>query len=228
MNLRLKLTQRNYVGYTGVIGRYRFVDGISVEEIPFNERVRIGANFSVVEIDADGNELGNPSPAHSVMLNHRTPAIPAALERQSEEEKARENASAVLGSHDRKIIYSQKCLEAVVEDAGIAGLRKIASVWGVRSKSIPVLMQMIMDAQNSYAVDLTASMKKRGISDEEIALLLAPVDELVSEETVVASAGPVVEEKTVEEPVADEAVTNAAVTGDLAAAISAVETWRSE
>lgn len=221
MNLRLKLTQRNYIGYTGVIGRYSFVDGISVEEIPLNERLRIAASFSVVEIDADGNELGNPSPAHLVVNNTRTPAVITSLDRQSVEEKNSENATIVLGSNEKRDLFSHEALEAVVEQSGIAGLRKIAAMWDVRSKSIPVLMQMILDAQKEYIEKQREALTDRGVPAEDIDALLAVSDKPPVKEDEFAKIVTTAPKK-VETP-AEDVIAKAASVGDLAAAISNLE-----
>lgn len=207
---RLKLTGRLHQGYSGLIGRYPFVDGISVELIPENERIRIAANFSVVEIDEEGSEGKNPSPSHAVVSNHRTRIALTALPRQTEEEKNEENVRAVMGSEKIKPLISAEKIEEIASEKGIAGLREIAVVWGVKSKSIPVLMQMIIDAQKDYVAGQREKLKSRGVPDEEIEKLLTLGQEIKLPEAKVVEAPAV-------------SVADAAATGDLAAAISAAE-----
>lgn len=217
MNRHLKLIQRNYVGYTGQVGRWSFVDGVSVEPIPPVERIRIAANFQVVELDEDGNVIGSPSPAHTVVANHRTRLqLREPLARQTEDEKKDENVRVVMGSEERRVVLSREALENVASESGIAGLREIAAPWNVRSKSIPVLMQMIIDAQDAYVAAKRESLIKKGVPVEEIERLLAPVAEV-----------PKLKSRTYVDPKVAEALT-AAKTGDLAAAISVVEAERPE
>lgn len=214
MNRHLKLIQRNYVGYTGQIGRWDFVDGVSVERIPPVERVRIAANFHVIEIDDEGNDLGSPSPSQAVVANHRTRLeLRQPLPRQTEEEKQDENVRAVMGAEDRRVLLTREALEKVVEESGIAGLREVAALWNVKSKSIPVLLQMVLDAQDAYAEATRQTLIKKGVPADEIERLLTPLSEQPKPEQ-----RSIVEQKLVE----------AAKTGDMAAAISVVEAERPE
>jgi hypothetical protein len=217
MNKHLKLTQRNYVGYTGQIGRWNFVDGVSVEPIPPIERIRISANFGVVELGEDGEDQGSPSPSHSVVANHRVRAeLRAPLSRQSDEDKAAESIQIVMGSEEKKTLLSREALEEVASDSGIAGLREIAANWNVRSKSIPVLMQMILDAQAAYAAAKRATLLERGIPVEEIERILTPISQAPKLESRLARA--VV--KKVQPEVPDADLAQAAATGDMAAALN--------
>lgn len=215
MNKHLKLIQRNYVGYTGQIGRWGFVDGISVEAIPAIERIRIAANFNVVELDADGNEDGNPSPSHIVVENHRTRlTLRDPLPRQTEEDKKDENVRAVMGAEKPKPLLSQEALDLVASESGIAGLREVAKIWDVRSKSIPVLIQMILDAQKAYADATRETLVKKGAPAEEIDRLLSYSNEPLKQKVNFTA------EKTTSTP---SEVLNAARDGDLSAAINLTE-----
>ena len=233
----LKLTGRLHVGYTGLIGRYKFVDGVSVELIPENERIRIGGNIHCVEVNEDGTEGGNPSPAAHVVMNQNTRATLRDLKRQTETEKAEENVTIVMGSAERKTLLSREYLDAVASRSGIAGLREIASGWGLKSKSIPVIMQMIVDAQNDYVTDQTAELSAKGVSAEEIATLLTFKDaaDMVVEPKMTKTAVVIEKVQAVVEPVVDaeavaadlaakeaDALALAAASGDMAAALTAV------
>lgn len=220
----LKLTQRIYVGYTGVIAGYNFVNGISTEPIPEVERIRIAGNINAIEVDADGNEGVNPSPSASVVANQNTRAELRSLPRQSDIEKLDENVQAVMGNEKLKPLYSAIALDKIATLSGIAGLRDVAADWKVKSKSIPVLMQMILDAQEDYVVRQREVLKGKGVPVDEINALLALVDDFVPakiepKQTKIVQA--VVTPKEVAEMVAIDAVATAAATGDLAAALTA-------
>jgi hypothetical protein len=220
MNKHLKLTQRNYVGYTGQIGRWAFVGGVSVEPIPPIERIRISANFGVVELDASGAEQGSPSPSHSVVANHRTRAeLRAPMVRQTVEEKVEETVRVVMGAEETKTLIARETLEEIASAAGIAGLREIAATWNVRSKSIPVLLQMILDAQDAYAAAKRATLMGRGIPVEEIERILTPAAQAPKIESRLSRNAP---RKAPVRQGADP-IAQAAATGDLAAAISAAD-----
>lgn len=224
MNKHLKLTQRNYVGYTGQIGRWSFVEGVSVEPIPLNERIRIAANIKCIEIESDGAEGVDPSPAVSIVLNYNARLSLKALPRQSEAEKAEENVRAVMSFEKPKQILSREAIEGIASESGIAGLREIAGAWGVKSKSIPVLMQMILDEQKSYIERQTHVLTEKGVPADEIAKLLAPVGELAQEQKIFTKkpkiAQAVVTAEQVEE-IKKIDIAAAAASGDLAAGLNA-------
>lgn len=221
---RLKLTQSTHIGYTGQIGRYAFVDGISVEEIPLNERNRIGANFGCVEIEDDGAEGVDPSPAANVLAAQLRPALATSLKRQTEAEKTIENAKAVFGDAP-KPLYTSAAIEAVAARHGIAGVRVLAAVWQVKSKSIPELIRLVEEAQSAYISGSVRELTAKGVPADEIQKLF---EKAAVVDPALFGAAPVIEPVAapVAEPVAApvaEPVNVAAATGDLAAAISQAE-----
>lgn len=222
--MKLKLTQRLYEGYTGQIGRYHFENGISVEDIPYAERARIGASIKCVEINDDGSTGEDPSPSSKSVMNRHMRIGLASLPRQTEAEKSEENVQAVMGSEKPKQLLTHEALEQIATESGIAGLREVANAWGVKSKSIPVLMQMILDEQKSYVERQTRILTEKGVPSEEIAKLLSPVSELVQvKETFTKkakSAPAVVTTEQVEETKQID-IAAAAASGDLAAGLNA-------
>ncbi len=150
---KLKIIQPGYHGYTGPIGRYEFVDGISVDAISRPDRDQLATAFQFMEVDEHGKE-------EFAGITHRMVAEAAArapilepLKRDTEEDKAIEQkrlASNKIAITGNMKLHSREDLEAVASKSGIAGLRKIAELWHVKHRSIPSLIEMILDAQALY------------------------------------------------------------------------------
>lgn len=230
---KLKLLGAVYEGHTGLIGRYQFVDGVSIEPIPQNERVRIGANFSVIEIEEDGSDGVDPSPAVTVISTRHRVLPVETLARQTEDEKNAENATIVLGSAEHRLLLTQEALEDVASKSGIAGLRAIAEKWNVRSKAIPSLIQLILAAQQEFIKDRRVYLQERGIPEDEIEALLALQDTAPEARVVKIAPAPEPAAVLIADPVVDDgdvaedgdefetALQEAAASGDLAAALNA-------
>lgn len=227
---RLRLTQKGYENYSGPIGAYEFVDGVSEELIPLNARNRLAAAFQMVEIEEDGTAHDASVAARMLRDRELQASLAEPLARMSEADKAAENISSLLGAEALKPLYSRAALEAVAEEAGIAGVRVIAEAWDVRSKSIPDLIQMIEKAQADYRTDRIEALTAKGADRAEVEALFVLRDEKPGVEVKprkAADSAPVAEPavEPAAEPVADpalpDAVIEAAVSGDLAAALNA-------
>lgn len=236
----LKVVQKGYEGFTGPIGAYDFVDGVSVEKIPLHVRDRLSAAFQMIEVEDDGSDSEALAGVASRLVLDRKLRLERTdpLPRQSAAEKAAENVRAVVGNEKIKPLYTQAVLEAVASDKGIAGVRELAAVWGVRSKSIPDLIGQIINAQSVYVNERVALLVEKGAKKDDVEKLFVLSDEapadaapapvanepgrLVKEPAVEPEApvidGPIVADKIVVNPVLE-----AAATGDLAAALNATD-----
>jgi hypothetical protein len=210
----LKLTQA-YSTYTGQFGRYMFEDGLSVEPIPMNERDRIACAIPSLEVCEDGTEIEAGPVARMVSL--RNTSFPdEKLTRMTEEDKEKEDINVVLASFKLKPLLKREDLEKIADKEGISGVRKVAAVWDVKSKSIVDLMAMIIDAQDAYVLDKTEELKAKGASDERINFIFNLVGS--APETKTEASSDVSETKTEAEP--EDAVKSAAQAGDLGAALA--------
>jgi hypothetical protein len=248
---RLRLVQKGYENYSGPIGAYEFVEGVSVELIPLNARDRLSAAFQMAEIDEDGAEM--PSGVAERLVRDRANRVEptAPLVRMNEEDKRVENIRVVLGAEALRPLYTEAVLEKVAKDKGIAGVRVLAETWDVRSKSIPDLIGMILNAQSVYVNERVESLVGKGADRAEVEAMFALSDEVPAIEDkprapkaekaekvtvgmVDAEAGdeggfvtadpvaPKVQTETKPEEASD-AVQTAAATGDLAAALNQTE-----
>lgn len=201
---KLKFVQKGYENYSGPIGQYEFVNGVSTEPISQASRDRLCTAFQFAEIDADGSE--QPSGvAHRLVAERalRAPVL-APLDRQTEVEKAaeaeRDRELAELRKLGERKIYTEAEIDAVIARGGIKALREeISDIWGVKHRSIPVLRAMVLDAQKAYTAKIGLRLTKEAQQREA--------------EKV---AKPVTEQPVTEQP----AELSAAETGDLSAAIT--------
>lgn len=239
----MRLVQAGYQNFTGPIGPFEFVDGVSVEAIPLFQRDRLAVAFQLVEINDDGSEQG-AGPAERLLREaHIRAESTAPLARQTVEEKSREDLAMLLKGEKIPTLRSAKNLETVVDKAGIAGLRLIAADWKVRSKSIPDLIKMILAAQKTYVAERVAILVKSGVAEadakglfvlfDDVAMPVHPKDReadkikdgvnlsvtdapAVIETPVVPTPEPVVEPVAPVEP----SLVEQAQSGDLAAALN--------
>ena len=238
---QMRLIQSGYEKYTGPIGAYEFVDGLSVELIPENARDRLATAFQFVEIDEDGEEQLAGSPAKILRDKMATIEPSQPLPRQTEEEKRIEDVSRLLGDMRVFPLRSKKNLEMIADEMGIAGVRLAADPWNVRSKSIPDLINLILEVQASYAAVKIDELVSKGANEIAARELFQERDDLpkpmtAAEEKAAEQAATVnlsmkaptkapVAEPT-PEPVAPapvEDVVAQAVSGDLAAALTATD-----
>jgi hypothetical protein len=198
---KLKVATARMAGYTGVLGPVRFTDGVSDEYLPRHIRDRMAASMEFLEVDAEGNEA--PAGAQHRLISESAERAPKLepLTRQTHAEKAAEIAAAAVLAAKVPVLETRASLEEIASKRGIKGLREIGKKWGVKHRSIPTLIEMILDAQEK---SVAARDKKLGITAAE-----PVVDAVAADATEIKADQPAV-----------GAVENAAITGDLSAAIN--------
>lgn len=230
---RLRIVQAGYENYTGPIGAYEFVDGVSVETIPLIARDRLAVAFQLVEIEDDGTEVA-AGPAQRLLKGLNLALEPSAPgQRQTEEEKLEENVRALLGGELVRVLRTRSNLEAVADKMGIAGVRLVADPWGVRSKSIPALIDLILGAQLEYMERRVDALVKHGASEADARELFSLRDDVPMPETeqdakareltqVAAITSPATEvhNEKQPEPAVEPSVVDAAEAGDLSSALN--------
>lgn len=219
----LRLVQSGYENYTGPIGSYEFVDGVSVDMIPRNDRDRLATAFQFVEFESEDDE---PVPAgvayRLVAMSGVRASDPEPLERQTVEEKVEEVAKAADMAEPTRTIYERKNLEAIADKRGIGGLREIGDGWGVKSRQIIALIEMILSKQDEWQ---KLQEKKRIERRENEAVFDAEVSDAAKAEVPVPAPEP---EQTQEPEKTDtddasgvsSETANAAMTGDMSASLN--------
>lgn len=221
--MKLKVATKRMAGYTGVLGPVRFTDGVSDEFLPRHIRDRMAASMEFIEVDADGNE--QPAGAQHRLLREYKERAPKMepLARQTEAEKALEITVAQVAAAKVPALETRASLEAIAEKSGIKGLREIGNKWGVKHRSIPTLIEMILDAQEKSVAARNKKLSGDKPADEPVVEShpedLAPVvsSQIPAEELTesVSKATASAAEKL------NEALKAAAASGSLAAAVSA-------
>lgn len=225
----LRLVHAGYENYTGPIGAYEFVNGVSVEAIPQNARDRLATAFQFMEVAEDGSEVMAGGPARMLREAVLTVEPTQKLLRQTEGEKHAEDLRALLGGERVRTLRSRKNLEGVADKMGIYGVRLVAGAWKVRSKSIPDLIDMVIEAQAAYVERRVEALVEKGADAASARALFIlsddvpmPVSEKEAEKKIMdaneAAAAPA---PSTPAPVsAQTEVAAAATAGDMAAAIS--------
>lgn len=211
----LRLVQAGYQNYTGPIGAYDFVDGVSTVMIPRNDRDRLATAFQFVEFITPGDEIEAGVAARLLFESTRVLEVPKDLERQTEAEKADEDKRVVEGVKPDPVIYTAAELEAIAEKKGINGLREVAAYWEVKHRSIVPLMELILGAQAAWLDTHQAKFEKRVADREAFEESLKPetaAAETPAEDTPAETPEP--------EQTADTSTEDAAATGDLSAALN--------
>ncbi len=207
----LRLVQAGYENYSGPIGMYEFRDGVSVEPLNRAERDRLSTAFEFVEFDEIGGEETPAGIAHRLVSKNGhafTEAVTA--DRQTDEEKLAENILAAMNYEKPRTIHSRADLEKIAYQRGIAGLREVATVWGVKHRQIGELIELILVAQTEWVENRTARIAQIIEND--------PTYKPVVEEPK-AEVEAEVEAKAEPEDV-DQGVLDAAASGDLSAAVN--------
>lgn len=141
---RLRIAQKGWENFNGDFGQVIFKDGVSLEEVGQVQYDRIATQIHVVCADS-GAQLGpgqrhlDAKPISAPMIDHSKSAgsqknVPVA----GEEEKSTK-------------LYSREELYRVIDESGIQGLREIGAPLGVKARSIPELVSVILQAQKVLA-----------------------------------------------------------------------------
>lgn len=149
-HFKVKLTGP-YAGKTGVLfGRFPFVDGVSVNKLHFIEAQLLATEArGLVMLDDDGAELGPVVPgAMPMAISDTTPVVTL---RKAEDAVGKidvvkeDNGEITHSVVETAAIPDRAGLEKIADKKGIAGLREIAETLGVRGKSIPELINKILE-----------------------------------------------------------------------------------
>lgn len=134
---KVKLLESTFKGYTGLLCGVQFEDGVSVEELPFVDQQRICASMRAEPVDGRNVSAAG---AYSERYSVNAEAV--------KEYAAEPVTNLVRGTVEPGVqIYTREELEAVADSEGIAGLRLIGGVMGVKAKGIVEMIDGILKAQ---------------------------------------------------------------------------------
>jgi hypothetical protein len=139
--MKIKITQPGWAGYTGDLGAFAFVDGVSVEDVGRADAAFLAGIVSIEDV-ADGK---NPSMSQRIIDNYGNEAV-------VEPVVAKAEPAAIAG-------MSKESLEAVADADGIKGLREISDPMGLKANSIHELIEKILAAQVDAALAAAQAAK---------------------------------------------------------------------
>lgn len=164
---KIRLLEPQFLGYTGILCGIKFVDGISVAELPFVDQQRICASMRATTVE--GKNV-SPSAAYSSRNNLtaedivETPApdiVP--MKRGAAETKP-------------KLVqrFTREELESIADCEGIAGLRQIGNQIGVKAKGIVEMIEgTLSEEDNSVTITSAQGVNLIDVAKE---LVLTPQD----------------------------------------------------
>ena len=150
-----------WMNYTGSIGIVHFTNGVSDGLVPEHVRRRLSIGMQMVEIDADGNEEDNSATSRLLDAIPIRASVDKPSARQTPAEKSQELLAGALAAGKQPAIYTKEELEKTADKQGIKGVREIAEIWDVRHRSIPTLINMILDAQERFLAQRKNSIAAR-------------------------------------------------------------------
>lgn len=160
-NYRIKIVNGIFAGYSGLLGAgFEFVDGVSVEELPTSVAQMIAAEGDSYVVDADGEYVLDEECRPYKVTPGSMPFPDAVTEsfylpekvqvRYEEEIQIDEPKKDDLADAEPEVstdlqTYSRQQLEAVADKEGMRGLREIGDKFGAKGKSIPELIEKILN-----------------------------------------------------------------------------------
>lgn len=254
--IRIRIVEPGFEGYTGLIHRFNFTDGVSDELLHRVDidRLSTALRFETV-VEEDAPEGVAPQPvgiAHRLTWDRdRQAEVIEPSQVQTEEEKlteemvALEKAMAETAPPKR---YTDEELQRIADEKGMAGIRAIAEPLGLKDRRLVDLMAQIAEKQDEIITRWTLKHEAKVAALAELQAqkeaLAGPAEEPAEfefEEVTpeeLAADGIEANEVPVRAPVDDVLPTlveppavdllDAAASGDLGAALDASETDRSE
>lgn len=152
----LKIVQSGWEGYTGWLGPVQFENGVSIEPTTDQIANQLSGIVSIEEVMSDGSSQVT-GVTEGMVQGKGIAYIETPLVKVSQEEADAERQLAAEKASKPSVedFHSVEQLEAIASEKGINGLREIGNLWGVRERSIPKLIRLILEAQE----DLKSRLK---------------------------------------------------------------------
>lgn len=149
--MKIRLTQPGWENYTGQMGIVLFENGVSVEDVPRVQAMRISASMFCESEDGESLSITQDI----ITANHNeAPVMPDNLgvdtSVEPEVPAPAENPVVPPVSETEQVdgpkVYTVAALEAIADEHGIAGLRVIADPLGIKSRSVQGLLDELIAA----------------------------------------------------------------------------------
>lgn len=156
--MKIKIIQKGWEGYTGILGTVTFKDGVSIRDLTPNEQAYFSVVMRVAEVEDDGTETHYS--ANSELTRISKIQMPVQEKRKTVAEiKAEapepEPAPAIVAPDPMPVTeapveqkkWTREELEAIADKDGIRGLRVIGTPLNAKNTSIHKLIDEILTAQ---------------------------------------------------------------------------------
>lgn len=150
-HFKVKLTGL-YVGYTGLLfGRFSFKDGVSTDKLHFFDAQLLASEARGLSmLDDEGNEIGKVVTGAMPMATPEPSEKQVVFREEVDPDKIEVSVPALNGESVVKLVSASLIpdragLEEIADKEGMAGLRAIADGLGIRAKSIPTLIDKILE-----------------------------------------------------------------------------------
>lgn len=148
--MKLRITQKGFENYSGQMGMILFKDGVSVYDVKERDALRLSALFNVTWETGEYVKVTKVEVEPTAPVGRETYLAPT--DGKPEEVGGNDGSvqyveSTIVDSEvPVKIVkrYTLDELEAIADQEGINGLRKIAGPMGIRGTSINGLIEQIM------------------------------------------------------------------------------------
>lgn len=150
--MKLKMIEPGMERFSGNFGGFEFVDGVSLEDIPKNDIIRLGAIISVV--DAENPESQQSQGQLEMSVWDKSAEV---ITYQTLADEGAENGGIILPVVEVPAVaksattYTRESLQAIADEKGIKGLREIGAVYGVKGTAIVDLIEGVLAAQGGAA-----------------------------------------------------------------------------
>lgn len=141
------IKSETFSNFTGVMVGAHFENGKTVEPIPYRDAQALAA---IMEVETEDGH--NPSPTENMWRGCREMDADKAKELEISAEPVEVRIGKKASNDESKQTapkYTREELEAVADNSGITGLRKVAETFGVKGRSIEELIEEVLAAQEA-------------------------------------------------------------------------------
>lgn len=157
--MKIKLVEKGFETYTGLLGEIEFEDGVSVYDLNSRDIAMIAGSIRAETVDGSSavgvtqDMLDRHSDEAEVIEPMQTQAEVDARAEAGEQEASETQVpeAPVEGGEGELAHYTEETLTKVADEGGIQGLREIAEGFGVKGNSIAKLIEDILAAQAKVA-----------------------------------------------------------------------------
>lgn len=133
-NMKIKITQPGWEGFTGALGMFEFENGVSVEDIGRADAAFLAGIVSIEDFDTGKNPSLSQRIVDSYSKEAKVPAV--------------EPIVPVVTS----TAHTKESLELIADKSGIKGIREVSDPMGIKGNAIAEIIGKILLAESQAGV----------------------------------------------------------------------------